>query len=239
MLSVLQQFITGDEPFPGPPPALPVRRPSPWQRRILRHRRLLLAGLGFLITVLTFSQLHPSRSGTVLVVVASHDLPSGTLLTSADLTLRSVSTDAASSDAVTRIDPLLRHPLVTPLFDGDVVRARDVLDLHLINQLGDGMVAIPVHVTPAAAAVVQRGDHVDVLSANPTGDAQSASSAIVASDVLVLIPSLSSAPTSVMGASSTSSGADVVVVARSAQAAAIAAANGQSTLMLALRGTAG
>ena len=115
-----------------------------------------------------------------------------------------------------------------------MIRQRDVLDTHLINQIGQGFVAIPVHVTPAAAAVVQRGDHVDVLAANPNGSAQSI--AAVASDVLVLIPSLNSATTSVMGASSGASGADVVVIARSAQAAAIASANSQATLVLALRG---
>ena len=215
-------------------PSLPVQRPRAWQRRILRHRRIVLAGLGFAITVLTLSQIHPMGSPTTRIVVASHDLAVGSVLTQGDLLVKEVSRDSLPADALNQTASLIHHPIVTAMFGGDVIRQRDVLDTHLINQIGQGFVAIPVHVTPAAAAVVQRGDHVDVLAANPNGSAQSI--AAVASDVLVLIPSLNSATTSVMGASSGASGADVVVIARSAQAAAIASANSQATLVLALRG---
>jgi len=234
----LKRFLptTEEQPLPAetPRPSLPVQRPRAWQRRILRHRRLILAGLGFAITVLTLSQIHPMGSPTTSVVVASHDLPVGSVLTAGDLVVKAVSRDSLPADSLTQTTSLIHHPLVTALFGGDVVRQRDVLDTHLLNQIGQGFVAIPVHVTPAAAAVVQRGDHVDVLAANPNGGAQSI--AAVASDVLVLIPSLTSATASVMGASSGASGADVVVIARSSQAAAIASANSQATLVLALRG---
>jgi Flp pilus assembly protein CpaB len=147
-----------------------------------------------------------------------------------------VTADSVPPDAFTQIGTAVHHPLVTALFSGEVVGQRDVLDPHLIEQIGAGLVAVPVHVTPAAAAVVQRGDHVDVL-AGASDAAQQSSSGAVASDVLVLIPSLGSATSSVLGASNSSSGADVVVIARPSQAAAIASVNGQTTLVLALRGS--
>jgi Flp pilus assembly protein CpaB len=192
--------------------------------------------LGFAITLLTFSQLHPAGPPTVTVVVATHDLASGTVLSAGDLAVRQVTADSVPPDAFTQIGTAVHHPLVTALFSGEVVGQRDVLDPHLIEQIGAGLVAVPVHVTPAAAAVVQRGDHVDVL-AGASDAAQQSSSGAVASDVLVLIPSLGSATSSVLGASNSSSGADVVVIARPSQAAAIASVNGQTTLVLALRGS--
>jgi len=59
----------------------------------------------------------------------------------------------------------------------------------------------------------------------------------VATDVVVLIASVTSAGSSMLGASTSTNGADVVVIARPEQAASIAAASVQSTLVLALRGS--
>ena len=240
-MSVLKRLLPshGGEPVPDETqrPPLPVQRPRVWQRRILRHRRVILAGLGFVITVMTLSQIRPMGSPTTEVVVASHDLAAGTVLTPGDLVVKRMTRDSLPPDSQINAAPLIHHPLVTALFSGDVVRQRDVLDARLIGQIGAGLVAVPVHVTPAAAAVVERGDHVDVLAGNPNPESQAAGGGAVATDVLVLIPSLTSSPSSVLGASSTSSGADVVVIARASQAAAIASANSQTTLVLALRGT--
>jgi len=121
-----------------------------------------------------------------------------------------------------------------------VIRQRDVLDSQLIRRIGAGSVAVPVRVATSAAALVQRGDHVDVLAGNPNGaSSDQISASTVATDVVVLIPSITTSSSSMLGTSVGASGTDVVVIARPQQAAAIAAASVQSTMLLALRGADG
>jgi Flp pilus assembly protein CpaB len=135
---------------------------------------------------------------------------------------------------------ITHHALLTPMFAGEVVRQRDVLDSRLVHQIGANSVAVPVRVTTSAAALVQRGDHVDVLAGNPSGSAGDSAAfgvGAVATDVVILIPSVTTSSPSMLGASTGSAGSDVVVIAKPSQAAAIAAASVQSTLVLALRGS--
>ncbi len=219
---------------------MPVRRPSPWQRKVLRHRRLILAALAFVITATTLCMIRPMSAPKTLAVVATHDLTAGTVVSASDIALAPIDGDALPRDAITATTPIIHHALLAPMFSGDVIRQRDVLDSKLIHRIGSGSVAIPVHVATSAAALVQRGDHVDVLAGNPNAASSDQNSAsTVATDVVVLIPSVTTSSSSMLGASVGASGADVVVIARPQQAAAIAAASVQTTLLLALRGADG
>lgn len=220
--------------------ALPVRRPSPWQRKILRHRRLILAGLAFVATATTLSMIHPISGSKTMAIVATHDLAAGTVVSASDVSLAPVIADALPHDAITATTRIIHHALLAPMFSGDVIRQRDVLDSQLIHRIGAGSVAVPVHVATSAAALVQRGDHVDVLAGNPNGaSSDQISASTVATDVVVLIASVTTSSSSMLGTSVGASGTDVVVIARPQQAAAIAAASAQSTMLLALRGADG
>lgn len=193
--------------------------------------------LAFAITAMTLSLVHPLGPPKNMVAVATHDIPAGTVLSASDIKLASVFRDDLPADSIEQTTSILHRALVAPMFTGDVIRQRDILDAQLIHQIGAGAVAVPVHVSTSAAALVRRGDRVDVLSGNPDGPASGIRfGSTVATDVLVVISSLTTTNSSVIGGASNSSGSDVVVIARPAQAAAIAAASVQSTLTLALRG---
>ena len=199
---------------------------------------MLLVSLGFVVTATTLSLIHPMTPPTRLAVIATHDIAAGTVVAATDIALATVPGDAIPHDALAATSSIVHHALLAPMFAGDIIRERDVLDSRLVHQIGPDSVAVPVHVTNSAAALVQRGDHVDVLAGNTSGSSGDVTVAhAVATDVVVLIASVTAAGSSMLGASTSSNGADVVVIARPGQAASIAAASVQSTLVLALRGS--
>jgi len=245
MFNPLSRLIPTSDPATPPTSEdvrspLPVRRPRSWQRKMFRHRRLILAALGFIITLTTLSLIHPISPPAQLVVVTTHDVAAGTVLSANDVALVPVAREALPHDAISTTTAITHHALLTPMFAGEVVRQRDVLDSRLVHQIGANSVAVPVRVSTSAAALVQRGDHVDVLAGNPggsAGDSAFSSVGAVATDVVILIPSVTTSSSSMLGTSTGSAGSDVVVIAKPSQAAAIAAASVQSTLVLALRGS--
>jgi Flp pilus assembly protein CpaB len=127
----------------------------------------------------------PARAGPdlVSVVVAARDLPPGTVLAGADLTvarwpasLRPAGTVADPSDALGRI------------LAGGVRAAEPLTDVRFVGTgltelLPPGLVAAPVRLADlAVSALVEAGDRVDVLAAAPdAGQAE-----VVAEGALVL-----------------------------------------------------
>ena len=131
----------------------------------------------------------PASSGkpdAVDVAVFARDLPAGTVLTAADLTVARYPPAAVPAGAEGEPAPLVRRVLAGS------VRAREpVTDARLVGPgltalLPDGQVAAPVRLADlSVAALVRTGDRVDVLATSP--DATAAE--VVAGDALVLATS--------------------------------------------------
>jgi Flp pilus assembly protein CpaB len=127
----------------------------------------------------------PVADGTkaVQVAVAARDLPSGTVLTAADLTTARYPSDAAPAGVVD--DP---RELVHRVLAGGVRAREPISDARLVGPgvtalLPAGQVASPVRLSDlAVAALVHTGDRVDVLAT--VADASSAE--VVAGGALVV-----------------------------------------------------
>jgi Flp pilus assembly protein CpaB len=195
-------------------------------RRAVLARRRLLAALCAAIAVAT--GLHAATAAPparVRVSVAAHDLPSGTVLTGADL--RTVGFSASSVPTGAVDDPQGRT-LAAPLRAGE-----PVTDVRLVGpSLTDGypgLSAVPVRLPdPAMADLLTVGDRVDLVSADPQG----AGASIVATDVPVLALPADDAATGATGAAGLT-GRLVVVGAPPADVARIADASARTFLTVA------
>ena len=157
------------------------------------------------------------------VVVAAADLPAGTRLTAAHLTVVQVPPEAVPDRAVGAPD-LVRHRVLA----GSVRRGEPLTDARLVGVglttlLPAGQVAAPVRLADlAVAALARAGDRVDVLATPDAGPAER-----VATGALVL-----AAPGS---AAEDSAGAGLLLLAVDEETAArLAAASAGSTLTLSL-----
>ncbi|MGC4110857.1 MAG: Flp pilus assembly protein CpaB [Nocardioides sp.] len=139
-------------------------------RRTVLARRRLLAALCVGVAVLAATRvLQPPAPPTVEVVVASRDLPSGTLLKSADIEVRRY--PSALAPAGSNLSSDLTSALGRTL-GGPVGRGEPITTLRLVapSLLAGytGLVAMPVRVADAgAAALLRPGDRVDLLAADP------------------------------------------------------------------------
>jgi Flp pilus assembly protein CpaB len=128
----------------------------------------------------------PAAAGdeeAVPVVVSAHDLPAGTALAAADLTVARYPPGAAPAGVVGNPQQLLRRVLAGG------VRAREpITDARLVGPgitslLPAGQVAAPVRLADlAVAALVHTGDRVDVLATS----ADAASAEVIAAGALVV-----------------------------------------------------
>jgi Flp pilus assembly protein CpaB len=224
--------------------AIPGRRPA-WQRRWLRHRRLIAAGLAAVVVWSLATALAPAAPATTPVVVAAGDLVPGTVITEADV--RRDQRAAAPDDASADPGPLLGRTVAFPVRAGEPVLARHVLGADLLAGYPAGTVATAVPlgdsgVTPSLAP----GDLVDVIAATAadldtagagTGTGTGAAgAATVARGVRVLLaPTSGSVGEGLLGRGTAGSAA-LVVAASTEQALAIAQAGVRSRLTVVLRG---
>ncbi|WP_028637363.1 SAF domain-containing protein [Nocardioides sp. URHA0032] len=155
----------------------PILRPV--RRAVLARRRLLAA---LLTAVAVATGLHAATATPppeVRVVVAAHDLPSGTVLGDEDL--RTVGFRPGSVPAGVAAAPAGRT-LAAPLRAGE-----PVTDVRLVGpsltEGYPGLAAVPVRLPDAAMAdLLAVGDRVDLVSADPQGSGAT----VVASGVPVL-----------------------------------------------------
>jgi Flp pilus assembly protein CpaB len=190
-------------------------------RAVRRHRALLAAGLAAAAVATALPSLAPTPAPTVTVVAALHELTPGSPLTAGDLTTLAVPRAVAPVGVLTTIDAAVGRVVAGP-----VRRGESLTDVRLLGSAllagGPGMVAAPVRLAdPATAALLHAGDRVDVLAAT-TDEHSSASAATVASGLQVLaVPA---------AAQHDGDGALVVLAARPAVAARLAAAAVRSRL---------
>jgi Flp pilus assembly protein CpaB len=195
------------------------RRPRSPMHLARRGAAALLASVA-LVTALRAPPVPTSARApdVVAVAVAARDLPGGTVLTAADLTVASYPPDAVPAGVATGPDQLLRRVLAGG------VRAREpITDARLVGAgltalLPEGQVAAPVRLADVAvAALVRTGDRVDVLATPPDTPAAE----VVAGGALVLAAS---------GAGEDSDAGLLVIAVDDETAARLAAAATSATL---------
>jgi Flp pilus assembly protein CpaB len=156
--------------------ALRYARPSTWRPParlgsgpvrtlrlfLARHRRLLGVCLTLLGLGITIRAAAPPAPPTVAVLVAARDLPAGRTLTSADLQSASWPVSQAPGG---RLIAATGRKLASPIRTGEPVTDARVVGPGLLAGQAPGTVAVPVRLgDPAAGALVQAGDRVDVLA---------------------------------------------------------------------------
>ena len=152
---------------------------GPVRRAVLARRRLLAALLTAVAVAAGLHAVTAAPPARVPVLVAAHDLPSGSVLGSRDVRRARFSPGTVPAGAVD--DPVGRV-LAAPLREGE-----PVTDVRLVGpSLTDGypgLAAVPVRLPDAGmAGLLTVGDRVDLVSADPQGSGAT----VVASDVPVL-----------------------------------------------------
>lgn len=155
-------------------------------RRIARnHRQLIAALLAGLAGLLIVSMLRPGPLPTTTIVVASHRLPAGHVLTNDDLTTREWPTSVGEPPPLVDVDAARGRTIAGPLDAGELVSPSRLVGPDLLA-MGDTaappgdqatLVAAPVRLAdPGQATLLRAGDVVDVIAARASdGGGQSAS----------------------------------------------------------------
>ncbi|MBB6627231.1 pilus assembly protein CpaB [Nocardioides sp. KIGAM211] len=152
------------------------------RRAVLRRRRLLAA---LLTAVAVGTGLHATTApppARVAVVVAAHDLPSGAVVTEADLTTAAFAPGSVPSGLA---DAPVGRTLAGPLRAGE-----PVTDVRLVGPglaAGHpGLTAVPVRLPDAAmAGLLRAGDRIDLVASDPQG---SGARTVAAGAVVVAVP---------------------------------------------------
>jgi Flp pilus assembly protein CpaB len=183
-------------------------------------RRVAAALLTALAVVLALrpapTPVSSAEPEAVRVAAFTRDLPAGTVLTAADVTVARYPPDAVPAGAVAEPERLLRRVLAGSVRAREPVTDARLVGPGLTSLLPQGQVAAPVRLADlSVAALVRTGDRVDVLATAP--DASAAD--VVAAGALVLATSDAGAES---GAGLLLLGVDAETAARLAAAATTA-----------------
>jgi pilus assembly protein CpaB len=167
------------------------------------RRTLYLAAFTVLALAAAALALHAQQ--TVAVVVATHDLRSGSRVAPGDVEERRVHSDGVPSGALSTADAAVGAYVAWPLASGEPVLARMLRSARsgadaaggLPVPDGDRAVAVPVQPAGAVGGLLGPGDRVDVFvtppaaarsggASSPAGGADPAAATLLGSDVLVL-----------------------------------------------------
>ncbi|RZI82246.1 MAG: pilus assembly protein CpaB, partial [Microbacterium sp.] len=171
--------------MPSVPAALHAVR-----RRLLIHRRGLAA---LCVAVLTWSVLatvRPSAPPSATVWTAVRELPSGTVLSAADLHATRVPPGAAP-EAAHDLGSLTGRVLAAPLGTGEVATATQLMgNGHLAGYPGRS--AVPLRIPDAATVgLLHTGDRVDLVASDPQSPRRGTR---IATDAVVLAIPPAAAP---------------------------------------------
>jgi pilus assembly protein CpaB len=207
-------------------------------RQALRHRRLLAAGLLAGAVACALGVVAPSPPPTVPVLVVSRALDAGVQLHAADV--RVVRRPAvANPGALSSAADAVGRVLAAPLGAGEAVTAQRFVGPGLASGLAaHGHVAAPVRLSDAEVATLLRpGDVVDVvLSGSPAASATLAGPATVVAAGARVITVVTPPADAVLGTSSGSAGALVVLDVPRDQALSLVHAEGLGPLSVLLDG---
>lgn len=192
-------------------------------RRTVLARRRLLAALAAATAVAAGLQAAtgPPAPKSV-IIVAAHDIPGGTVVGASDLAPAEFDPSSVPSGVIATAAEALGRTTATPVRAGE-----PITDVRLV---GGSMlagypaaVAAPVRIgDPGAVALLQVGDHVDVLAADPQG--ASAAVVVAAGAPVIAIPRQEEAEAAVV------SGGLIVVAVTGGTAQDLAAAGVTSYL---------
>ncbi|MGH3459410.1 SAF domain-containing protein [Aeromicrobium sp.] len=138
-------------------------------RFVLRHRRPLAALLAGLAVLLALGALRAEPPGHT-VVVAAHDLASGTKLAAADVRRARLPEAVAPAHSTSRVDDVIGRTVAGPMRRGEVVTDRRVVRADRMSGFPSGTVLATVRLADAdALASLRVGDRVDVVAVAPDG----------------------------------------------------------------------
>lgn len=150
---------------------------------MLARRRLLAAVAAAAAVAAGLQATAAPPAETTLVLTASRDLPSGTVLAPGDLEAVPFDPDTVPSGVIAS-----RSAAVGRTTAGPVRAGEPVTDVRMVS--GSLLAAFPGHVAtpvrigdPAAVALLEVGDRVDVLAADPQGRSEAV---VVAEDAPVI-----------------------------------------------------
>ncbi|WP_236977834.1 MULTISPECIES: SAF domain-containing protein [Mycobacterium] len=155
-----------------------------WARTVLARRVAAAA----LVVLAGIAALRANPEGDrVDVLVASHDLTSGTALTPDDVRLERRLSTTVPDGSQAKLETALGSTLASPARRGEVITDVRLLGSRLAESTaGPGARIVPLHLADSALIdLVRVGDVVDVLAA-PAGEA-SASSRVLAADATVVL----------------------------------------------------
>jgi pilus assembly protein CpaB len=168
--------------------------PASWHdlaRTASRHRRFVAAALTAAAVAFGLHALLPAQPASTLVLTASHDLAGGTQVRAKDLMRVALPSAAVPDGALTASGSVVGRMLAGPVRAGQTITDVQLVSRALLTGYGPGLVASPVRITDAASVgLLQVGDLVDVLAADPRA---AGSTSTVAYDARVIaIPAVSS-----------------------------------------------
>jgi Flp pilus assembly protein CpaB len=152
-------------------------------RLVLRHRRLLAALFTGLAVLLTLGALRDEPTGRA-VVVAAHDLASGTTLVADDVRHARLPASAVPEHSAQHVDGIVGRTVAGPMRRGEVITDRRVVHPDRMSGFPAGTVLATIRLADAdALSSLGVGDHVDVVAVDPDGGAEAE---VVARDVEVV-----------------------------------------------------
>ncbi|GEM_PF-5015180 len=136
-------------------------RRAAWRRRVAR--RWAAAGLAAAAVSGAIGLLRPAAATppTRQVVVASHRLAAGAVLTPGDLATRSYPVDLAPGGSRDNPAALVGRSVAGPVGPGEILTDGRLVGTALLAGLPDGTVALPLAASAASTAVVRPGVRVD------------------------------------------------------------------------------
>lgn len=174
------------------------------RRRVLIHRRGLVALAAAVLAWTVVTALRPPAPPQDTVWAARRDLAAGTTLTRDDLARTDVPAGATPTSAH-GLRALLGRTLAAPLAEGEIATATQVVGTSRLAGY-PGRSAVPVRIPDAdTVGLLRVGDRIDLVGSDPAGDRPATR---IAEDAVVL-----ALPRSAAGANASPTGGRLVVLA--------------------------
>ncbi len=229
------------------PPPRSVRHPRQAQRSsrrgsqrlvswLSRNRRLAIALLLCLAAGITVQQLTPPPADTATALAAARDLPAGSALAAADLTLVKIPPQMVNAGSLTDAGEATGKQLAAPLRKGQLLADSQLLGPGLLTGTPPGSAAVPLRMAdPSSIQLVSPGQLVNVVLTGANGYDQNSPAEVLASSVPVLWTSGQGGKTGQWLGTGETDGL-IVVAAAPEQAARLAGASTQGKLFFVLVG---
>jgi pilus assembly protein CpaB len=160
-------------------------------RAASRHRKLVAAALAAAAVAVGLQALSPSQPPRTFVLTASRDLAGGTQVRAKDLARVALPSVAVPDGALFSSASVVGRMLAGPVRAGQTITDVQLVSRTLLMGYGPGVVASPVRIADAASVgLLQVGDLVDVLGADPR--AAGSTSTVAYNARVIAIPAVSS-----------------------------------------------